>query len=383
MDLIGFGLIIPLISLYGKKFGAGALELGLLGASYSLMQFFFAPVWGRLSDKVGRRPILLMSLAGSTLSYLGFAYAGNFWWLVATRCFAGAFAANISTAQAFVADVTTPENRAKGMGMIGAAFGLGFILGPGLAYLTLHFYPGMLQGPGLLAALICGLNLALAYFRLPESLTPAIRAKAAQSPRKNGFKAVAAALTHPRLGPLYAMFFLLTFCMANMEQTFSVFFEQKFQFGTAGSGEATGKILVWAGILGAFVQGFLVRRLVKKWGEYRLVLLGLVILAPGALSLGYGSSYQAYFLLVIPMAFGSGFVTPSLSAMISRSATAAEQGATLGMSQSLGSLARAVGPFLALWVFHINPSLPFVIAGLSALLVLLIALTKGSQYKRF
>src|ERR1700722_14214735 len=175
IDLVGFGMVIPLISLYGRHYGASGLQLPILGGIYSLMQFFFAPLWGSLSDRVGRRPILLLSLTGSTLSYLIFGLAPNYTWLLLARAFGGIFAANISTAQAYIADVTTPADRAKGMGLIGAAFGIGFTLGPpigGIAAAKVGLW-----APGLFAALVCGLNLIFAVFKLPESLARDLRSK--------------------------------------------------------------------------------------------------------------------------------------------------------------------------------------------------------------
>src|SRR3954447_4701824 len=175
IDLIGFGIVLPLLPIYSRNFGASGLMIGVIMASFSLMQFFFAPLWGRLSDRIGRRPVLLISLAGSTLSYLIFGLAPNYSWLLIARAFGGVFAANISTAQAYIADVTTPADRAKGMGLIGAAFGIGFTLGPplgGIASAQLG-----LGAPGFIAAGICGLNFLLAIFRLPESLPVSSRSK--------------------------------------------------------------------------------------------------------------------------------------------------------------------------------------------------------------
>src|SRR3984957_9854436 len=174
IDLVGFGMVIPLISLYGRHYGASGLQLPILGGIYSLMQFFFAPLWGSLSDRVGRRPILLLSLTGSTLSYLIFGLAPNYTWLLLARAFGGIFAANISAAQAYIADITAPEDRAKGMGLIGAAFGIGFTLGPPLGGIAAAKIG--LSAPGLIAGVICGLNLILAYFRLPESFPKEKRA---------------------------------------------------------------------------------------------------------------------------------------------------------------------------------------------------------------
>lgn len=369
IDLIGFGIIIPLTSLYGRHFGANGVQLGVLGASYSLMQFFFAPIWGRLSDRVGRRPILLLSLAGSTLSYIGFGLAPNYICLLATRVFAGIFAANVSTAQAYVADITTPENRARGMGLIGAAFGIGFILGPPLGGISAAKLG--LKAPGLLAGAICGANLLLAFVRLPESLPRERRVSAAPRARTPlDLERLGAAFRHPYLWLLLAMFFLLTFAFSNVEQTFALLFEKKFSLDTREAGLKTGLILMWVGVVGAIVQGGLINRLVHRFGERKLLIVGIFLFASTIAILPYGPSYRAYYLMMIPLALGSGLVNPSLSSLISRSASATEQGSTLGISQGLGSLARATGPFLGLLTFTLRPSLPYTIASLIGVLVL-------------
>src|SRR4051812_14088986 len=249
IDLIGFGMVIPLISLYGRHYGADGLQLAILGGIYSLMQFFFAPIWGSISDRVGRRPIILLSLAGSTLSYVIFGLAPSFTWLLIARAFGGIFAANISTAQAYIADVTTPADRAKGMGLIGAAFGIGFTLGPplgGIASAKLG-----LAAPGLIAAAICGLNFFLAIFRLPESLSSELRRKrtqAEQTFRRNWFAHLYEAFQNPNLGFLLVTFFFVTFAFSTMEQTFSLLLQSKFQLQTGAAGLKTGLILMAGGL---------------------------------------------------------------------------------------------------------------------------------------
>jgi DHA1 family tetracycline resistance protein-like MFS transporter len=360
IDLIGFGMVIPLVALYGKHFGATGIQLAILGSIYSFMQFFFAPLWGSLSDRAGRRPILLMSLAGSATSYLIFGLASSFWWLVFARAMAGIFAANISTAQAYIADVTTPENRAKGMGLIGAAFGIGFTLGPPLGGISAAKVG--LWAPGLFAAAVCGLNLIFAVFKLPESLSKDMRLKARpRSLTPINFKRLRQSWQESELWFLFLIFFFVTFAFSNMEQTFSLLFEQKFALTTANAGYKTGIVLMFSGFLGALIQGGLIRKLVPKFGEHKLLIAGLLLYVIGMALFPFGPTYTSYFLLVLPFALGSGLINPSLSSLISRNAKSNEQGEVLGLSQGLGSLARALGPFCGLSTFAILPFIPYAI----------------------
>jgi MFS family permease len=374
VDLIGFGMVIPLVGLYGKHYGASGIQLSVLGGVYSLMQFFFSPFWGALSDRVGRRPIILMSLAGSTLSYILFAIAPSFEWLLLARAFGGIFAANISAAQAYIADVTSLQDRAKGMGLLGAAFGIGFTLGPplgGIASAKLG-----LAAPGLIAAGICGFNLLLALFRLPESLSPEIRLLNASKPSRSlsplNLEQLRTATQHIELGYLLLTYFFVTFAFSTMEQTFSLLFQTKFNLATGDAGLKTGLVLMVSGLFGAVIQGGMIRKWVVTYGERNLLLTGLAI---SFLTMGlfpYCPTYAFYFVLAIPVAFGSSLINPTLSALISKCVSPHEQGATLGLSQGLGSLARASGPFLGLLTFAITPELPYAIGGLIYLLMFLL-----------
>jgi len=368
LDLVGFGIIIPLVGIYGKHYGASTLELAVLGSIYSLMQFFFSPIWGRLSDRVGRRPILLMSLLGSTLSYFLFALAGNLTILILSRALAGIFAANISTAQAYIADVTEKKDRAKGMGLIGAAFGIGFTLGPPIGGITAAKLG--LWAPGVIAGTFCGLNLILAIFRLKESLPEEIREKNKNTP-VHGSVRLAQWQTLKRVvkdKPLFLPIistFIATFAFSNLEQVFSLFIQTKFNFETSLAGYKTGLVLMWSGILGALVQGGLIRRLVPKYGEEKLAVAGLFIQGFAMILFAYTPTYGLFFLTAIPLAFGSGLINPSLAALVSKGAHADEQGAVIGLKEGMSSLARIFGPFCGLLAFGIKAELPFYIAALS------------------
>jgi MFS family permease len=369
MDLVGFGMIIPLQAVFGQKMGASGWILGALGAAYPLAQFFFAPFWGQFSDRHGRRPILLMSLSGSTLAYLGFAaatYFGSLPLLIVTRAFQGAFAANISAAQAYIADVTPPEKRAGGMALIGAAFGIGFILGPVLGGISLK-YIGPLA-PGLIAAAICGLNLLATYVRLPESLAADIQYENRQMPFRDydplNVAHLKKAFAHPYLGLLLCMSFLQVVSFGAMEQVFALFFKAHLNLSAEDAGLKTGYALAYVGFIAAMIQGGLVRRVVPKFGERRLLIFGLALFATALYLMPYGPTYGSYFAILLPLAIGRSFIDPCSSALVSKAVSANEQGRTFGTFQGLSSLARFVGPFSGLWIFEAHHALPFQVAAL-------------------
>ena len=374
MDLVGFGMIIPLVPLFGEQLGASGLTLGLLGASYSIGQFFFAPIWGQVSDRYGRRPILLMSLGGSTLAYLGFAYATSVMslpLLFLTRFLAGSFAANISTAQAYIADVTPPDKRAAGMGLIGAAFGIGFVVGPALGGISLK-HLGMLA-PGLVAAAICGANFLIATVRLPESLSLDIQMQnRTQSLRRYdplNADQLRKAFSHPYLGLLLSMSFLQVVAFGMMEHVFALFFQMRFNYSIGDAAMKTGYALAFVGVIGAIIQGGFIRRMAPKFGERRLLIAGLALFTVSIFAMPYGPTYGSYFLILLPLSVGRSLIDPSTSALVSKAATANEQGRTFGTFQGLSSLARVVGPFVGLTVFEAHHDLPFQVAGLICVVV--------------
>ena len=326
------------------------------------MQFVFAPMWGALSDRIGRRPVLLVSLAGSTISYLCFGIADSISLLIVSRAVGGICAANISAAQAYIADITPPEKRAQGMGLIGAAFGLGFTLGPPLGGIAAHSLG--LAAPGLIAAGLCGLNFVLAVFRLAESL-PVERRAAPRAwvwfPLSRNMLGVVRQSSS--LSALIPAFFLITFAFSNFEQTFTLLIQARFGFSTEEASFRGGIALMWLGVVGVIVQGGLIRTLVPRFGERKLILLGAALYAVVLTVLPFLPTYGSYFVVGAVLAFGAGILNPSLSGAISKNTHPSSQGAVLGLNQGLGSLARTVGPLCGLLSFEWHPALPFLIAG--------------------
>ena len=339
IDLLGFGIIIPLLPFYAEHFGASALVVGLLSTSFSLMQFLFAPFWGRLSDRIGRRPVILIGLIGSALSYSLFALATSLPMLFVARCLAGIAGANIPTAQAFIADITTRENRARGMGMIGAAFGLGFIFGPAIGGFLSHWG---YAAPAWFAAALSFANFVAALVLLPES-----RSATGEGARPGRLEAFKRALVRPHLPLVLLVYFLVLAAFSSFEATFALFSERQFGFTST----TIGYMFAWIGIVLATVQGALVGRVAKRVGEQRIVPVAIVTIAVGLVLIAASGSVPALALASGVLALGMGFNSPSMLSAISQLADPRDQGSTLGVSQSLGSLARIVGPAWGGWVF--------------------------------
>jgi DHA1 family tetracycline resistance protein-like MFS transporter len=333
IDLIGFGIVIPLMPFYAERFGASAFTIGLLATSFSLMQFLFAPFWGRLSDRIGRRPVILIGLFGSFLSYTLFGLAGSLPVLFFARLCAGVAGANIATAQAYMADVTTPENRARGMGLVGAAFGLGFIFGPAIGGFLSQFSH---QAPPFFAAALSLVNFTAAWFVLPESRT----ASASERPPVSRLDALRRAVLRPGLPALLIIYFIVTTAFSSFETTFPLFGERRFGFTPSN----IGYVFAYSGVVLTIVQGALVGRLAKRFGENRLMPPAILSLAAGLALLPVSHGMPMLLLSTGLMSIGMGFNSPSITALISRLSRADEQGGILGVSQSVASLARIVGP---------------------------------------
>jgi MFS transporter, DHA1 family, tetracycline resistance protein len=349
IDLVGFGLIVPLLPFYAEHFQATPFMVGLVMASYSLTQFLAAPFWGRISDRLGRRPVLLVTLAGIAVSYVLLGFAESLVMLIAVRALGGIMAGNISTAFAYVADVTTPETRAKGMGMIGAAFGLGFIAGPAIGGILAGPDPlnADFQTPAFASAGLSFIALALAIAFLKESLSPEIRASLAAKPPSQRMAQFKDALAHPKVGILIGLSFLTTFAFAGMETTFALWSERRFGWGP----EQNGYLFAFVGLLSAIIQGGLIGRLVRRFGETRLVTQGAVALAIGMLLVPFASSLPHLLVAMAAIAYGFSVINPSLNSLISLQVGAEDQGGVLGVSRSGSTLARVAGPVWAGFLF--------------------------------
>ncbi|HXE80385.1 MAG TPA: MFS transporter, partial [Vicinamibacterales bacterium] len=328
IDLLGFGIVIPLLPFYAGHFGASALAVGLLSTSFSVAQFVFAPFWGRLSDRIGRRPVILMGLAGSAASYALFAVAESLTMLVVARIMSGIAGANIPTAQAFIADVTPPDQRARGMGVLGAAFGLGFALGPAVGgFMSRWGY----SAPGWFAAALSLAAFALALAVLPETLPPEARGTSRRPSRLESFRM---ALARPQLPLVLAVYFLVLAAFSSFESMFALYGEYRFGLTAA----SVGYVFTLVGVVLATIQGLLVGRVVRRTGERRLVPVAIVVLACGLALIPVSGSVPVLTLACLVIACGMGFHNPSILSVISQLADPRAQGGALGVSQALGSL---------------------------------------------
>lgn len=338
VDLIGFGIVLPLLPRYADRFAAAGWAIGALQGSFSLMQLVFMPFWGRLSDRIGRRPVLMIGLAGSVASYALFGIADSFAVLLASRIAAGIFGATIGTAQAYIADVTDEKGRGRGMAVIGAAFGVGFAVGPiigGLSYDQLGS-----SAPGFIAAGLSAVALLVAWFFLPE---PDRRLSTARRGIFGG-EGIRHAFSTPTLPLILLLQFIATFAFSNFEGTLSILTKVRWEYTEADNGW----LFSYIGVCLLVIQGGLVRRLLPRFGELNFVVGGCAVLMVGLAALGLAdTAVQA--LVVVPVAIlGFSMLTPSLSSLLSRRTPQSLQGEVLGIGQSMLALARALGPAIGM-----------------------------------
>jgi MFS transporter, DHA1 family, tetracycline resistance protein len=395
IDLLGFGIVLPVMPRQAEPYLAalelsplaGGIVIGLLFSVFSLMQFLFSPVWGRLSDRVGRRPMLILSLVGSVVFYALYGFAVTLpperarlalGLMMLARIGAGIAGASVGTAAAVIADCTTPENRARGMALIGIAFGAGFTLGPLIAYFGLALFARQPWGVGALASLLSFVALLIAVTMFRETRRPDSRA----AKEFFSFSRTAGVLALPAVGALVLIYFLSIFAFANFEATLARFTKEGFGMSDDGN------FLLFAGI-GAvlMVAGGLYRPLAKRLSETRLLGTGLVVLVVGMAAIGVdawlvhrdivaGQAVSAplrwlFYAASAAAVAGFAFVNPSVSALISKHADPARQGEVLGVNQSFASLGRILGPFAGSLLFTLHPSrtLPYAVAVATLLVV--------------
>ncbi len=378
IDLLGFAdSIIPVMPTYAQQLHASDLEVGLLIASYSFAQFIFTPFWGRLSDKVGRRKVLLVSLLASFIGYLIWGFSNSLLILFISRLVAGAGNANIAVAQAYVSDVTTDATRSKGMGAIFAAFGVGFVLGPALGgFLTSkhlimaiglpYFADHSLQLIGFVAASFSLLDLVLTFFMLPE---PEKRSHAGEEKYGVGPAFIGQTLSNKKLQTSLAIFFLATFAFANMEATLVLLTTQKFQFTPVENSW----LFTWIGVCICLIQG--AHRATKKYAEKKMINFGTSLLTLGLLATPFSPNVPALYAVMAVLAVGSGLNTPCNQAMLSKLAPKECVGGVLGVGQSLSTLGRILGPAIGCYLFgKFGQVSPYLLGGLGMVLAFICSL---------
>ncbi|WP_349409584.1 MFS transporter [Pseudalkalibacillus sp. SCS-8] len=363
--MVGIGLVIPILPYYVEAFNATGRDLGLLVASYAFMQFLLAPVWGRLSDRIGRKPLITLGMFGFAVAEFIFAFATDLWMLYASRILAGTFGSAIMpTAMAYVADVTSEENRGKGMGMLGAAMALGIVIGPGIGgwlaeiELSLPFLIAGFAGTG--AAIV-------SVFLLKETLSDEAKEEAKREEKMNHFVRMWRALKSP-VGFLLILVFVMSFALANFTSIFGFYALKRYGYDPA----EVGIIVAVTGIIGAVAQGTLVGRLTKRFGENKVVTGALLWSAIGFVLMVFAFNYVTVMLTVSIFFLGNSLLRPSLNAFISKLA-GRQQGTIMGMNNSFLSLGNAVGPVLAGFLFEVNIHIPYLL-GAVVLVLALVAL---------
>jgi MFS family permease len=381
--LVGFGIIIPILPLLGKELGGNASQVGWLMAIFSFMQFMFAPMWGYFSDRHGRRPILVSCLIGEALTYVWFAFARDFTSLFLARMLAGFFGASLSTATAYISDITPPKERSKGMAIIGAAFGLGFVIGPALGGMLIKIGNGFSADPmmgstfaSLFVSVLCLITFIFAYFKLPESLTEERRKETKAKNKKHRFTLLADKLKVPTLNTLILTFFCNTLGMASMEATLVLFVGAHFGWTTMDVSFG----FAYVGVIMIITQGFLVRKLIPMVGERKMAILGLSLFSLGMAGISMSTTIGMLALAMTFLAFGNGFSNPSLLGSISLVSSDQEQGVNMGVAQSASSFGRIVGPIMGGYCYDkLSDRSPFLLSAAIGIVALFLLF---SQYKK-
>lgn len=354
IDLVGFGLIIPILPNYAKELGATDAEFGLIISVYSLLNFIFTPFLGAYSDRIGRRPIILISVFMNMIGYIIFAHAVALPIFIFSRVLNGIGSSNISAAQAYIADISKPENRTKMMGMIGAAFGLGFIFGPPIGGLLKSAYG--IEGVGYGAAALCLLNLISVYFLLPESNKNLNKDAPIKFVPVDSY---VAAFKKPVLRELMWLWVIYVLAFSAMQTVSALLWKEQYGLDEKHIGYLFGII----GVASVIVQGGLVGRLNKTFGEKKLLIIGSIFMLIGLGTVPYVPHENFWVWAVVNIcfiAFGNGCLTPSITALISKITPSEEQGRMLGLSQSVGSISRILGPALSGVLYGWYYALPYI-----------------------
>jgi MFS family permease len=366
VDMIGYGIVVPLLPFYAREYATGALLVGLLGSLYAAMQFVGGPFLGGLSDRYGRRPVLLTCLLGASLAYLTLGLAQTLTGLVLAVVLAGGASGTLATAQAYIADSTSPEDRAKGLGLIGAAFGLGLMAGPALGgLLSLQ----SLGAPAFAASALALANTAFGYLILPESLPPRLRRRVPLL-RLNPVSQLAGVLRVRDVRPLLLGVLLLNLAFAGLVSNFPLFANARFGWGKT----ANAFFFAFVGVCAVATQGILIGRLQPRFGEARLVLGGLALVATNLVFVALVPSGALLYPVVGLLALGAGLAIPSVTSVISNRTSGLAQGRLMGGIQAILSVALILGPVLAGLAFdHAGVTAPYLLGGSLAALALLVA----------
>ena len=343
IDITGFGIILPLLPFYVDAFQAGSTALGVLVTSFALMQFIFSPILGRLSDRYGRRPVLLLSILTSVVSFLLFALANSFFMLLLSRIIAG-LATEIGVAQAYISDVTSEKERTKWMGRIGAAHGAGFIIGPALGgFLSTYGYPAA----GFAAAAIALLNLVFAFFFLPESMTT-LKDEEESTASSSRFSGIISTLSKPKMSSLLTIQFIMSLAFAAFPVIMPLLAIS--QFGLSSS--TMSFFFIYVGLIQIVFQGFIVGKLASRLGDEKLIPLGSLLMTVGVLFMAVYPIYYVFIVLTTIMMIGIGILGTAIPSVISKNTSKSEQGSTLGVTQSVSSIARIPGPLIGGFIFE-------------------------------
>lgn len=355
IDMLGLGLLIPVLPFIVRQFSESAFTLGLLSMSFALFQFVAAPILGRLSDRHGRRPLLLFSLFGSAVGYVLFGLAHSLVLLFVARIVDGISGGNVSIAQAYVADVTEPKNRSRNFGMLGATFGLGFIIGPAIGGALSHFWG--LSAPAFFAAGLALANTILGFFVLPETRPAEKRTHTPMTFRSlNPIGGVMRGMRHEHLGRIFLAIFAFNIAFSGLQSNFSLFTLARFGWGP----QQNAALFVVIGVTSAITQAGIIRRLVKTYRDQSIAVVGLVIQSCTYLFTAFAPSAWMLFITQAVMSFGVGISTPTLQGVVSNSVSDQEQGAMLGTTQSVTALTRIIGPLWFGFVFDwLGPGAPY------------------------